>query len=311
MTEWLQAIDREYLGDYILGGGGSVKFAIGPAASVRRAFDELESMAIRREFVFIELGAAETNLNRSDHIFFDIAKHIDWEGLARNYIVSAFEKHGVSLAYYGNPIDFTAAAEPPGLDESVLRGYLRETLLQLYQDYAMCQEFRLAMIQLCRAEVAGLENSAEAVKRWLRGELKKVSEVKSAKLFQKIGRQNARLMLQSLAYWMRRNGAPGLVLTIDLARCLENVKKADRGPGYYYSSSALTEVYEMLRQLIDGSSSFEGMLIAIFAPAAFLSDEKRGVDRYQALKMRIFDDVRTHGRQNVLAPLVRLGEQAA
>jgi len=61
MTEWLQAIDREYLGDYVLAGGGSVKFAIGPPEGVRKAFDELESAAIRREFVFIELGAAETN----------------------------------------------------------------------------------------------------------------------------------------------------------------------------------------------------------------------------------------------------------
>ncbi len=309
MTEWLQAIDREYLGDYILAGGGSVKFGIGPPEGTREAFDELEAAAIRREFVFIELGAAETKLNRSDQVFFDIAKHIDWEGLARNYIVSAFEKRGVSIAYYGNPIDLTAAAEPPGLEESVLRGYLKEALLELYQDYAMSQEFRLAMMQLCRAEISSLENSAEAVKRWLRGELKRISEVKGAKLFQKIGRQNARLMLQSLAWWMRRNSVPGLVLTIDLARCLENVKKADRGPGYYYSPAALTEVYEMLRQLIDGSSSLEGMLIAVLAPAAFLSDEKRGVDRYQALKMRIFDDVRTHGSQNVLAPLVRLGER--
>ncbi len=309
MTEWLQAIDREYLGDYVLAGGGSVKFAIGPPESVREAFDELEAAAMRREFVFIELGAAETKLNRSDQVFFDIAKHIDWEGLARSYVISAFEKRGFSIANYGTPIDLTAAAQAAGLDESVLRGYLREAVLELYQDYAMSQEFRLAMIQLCRAEIAGLENSAEAVKRWLRGELKRISEVKTAKLFQKIGRQNARLMLQSLAYWMRRNGVPGLVLTIDLARCLENVKKADRGPGYYYSSSALTEVYEMLRQLIDGSSSLEGMLVAVLAPATFLSDERRGVDRYQALKMRIFDDIRTHGRQNVLAPLVRLGDE--
>jgi len=310
MTEWLQAIDREYLGDYILAGGGSVKFGIGPPGAAREAFDELESLALRRGFLFIELGAAQTKLNRADQIFFDVAKHIDWDGMARNYLAAAFEKHGLRLAESSHPFDLAAIAAAAGIDESVVRGYLKDALLHLYQDYAMCQEFRLAMMQFCRARIAGLEHSSPAVKSWLQGELRRVSEVKGAKLFQKIGRQNGRLMLQSLTYWLRRNGVPGLVLTVDLGRCLDNPRRADRGAGWYYSSGALTEVYEVLRQLIDGASNLPGTLIAVFAPGVFLSDEKRGVDRYQALKMRIFDDVRNRGRQNILAPLVRLGEEA-
>jgi hypothetical protein len=63
----------------------------------------------------------------------------------------------------------------------------------------------------------------------------------------------------------------------------------------------------MLRQLVDGSSELIATFAAVFAPPEFLSDEKRGVDRYQALKMRIFDDVRNRGMQNPLAPLFRLG----
>jgi P-loop Domain of unknown function (DUF2791) len=54
-----------------------------------------------------------------------------------------------------------------------------------------------------------------------------------------------------------------------------------------------------------------GTFVAVFAPPSLLSDEKRGVDRYQALKMRIFDDVRNRGMQNVLAPLIRLRPEAA
>jgi hypothetical protein len=307
MTEWLDAMDREYLGDYILAGGSCVKFAIGQPEVAHQTRDELESLALKRGFVFIELGAVETKLNRSDAIFFDIAKNIDWDRLTRAWVESAFKKHGLSLAGYDSPVDLATVAAANGLDETAVREYFRGALLNLYQDYAMCQEFRLAMVQLCRAQAAGVENSAVAVKSWLRGELRRLSEVKGAKLFQKIGRHNSRLMLQSLTYWLRRNGVPGLVLTIDIARCLENVRKVDRGPGWYYSPGSLTEVYEVLRQLIDGSSSLQGTMINVFAPTAFLSDEKRGVDRYQALKMRIFDDVQNRGRQNILAPLVRLG----
>jgi len=310
MTEWLQALDREYLGDFLPAGGGCVKFAIGADPAALEAFNELESLALGRGFVFIELGAADTKLNRSDQIFFDIAKNIDWDRLARAYVASALGKHGLAMEA-DSPADLGAIAAAGGFDEPAVRGFLKDALLHLYQDYAMCQEFRLAMVQLCRAQIAGLENFAEAVKNWLRGELRRISEVKGAKLFQKIGRNNARTMLQSLTFWLRRNGVPGLVLAVDIGRCMENVRTADRGEGFYYSSGALTETYEVLRQLIDSSSCLQGTLIAVFAPPAFLSDEKRGADRYQALKMRIFDDVRSRGRQNILAPLVRLGQENA
>jgi hypothetical protein len=161
---------------------------------------------------------------------------------------------------------------------------------------------------LCRAQIAGLESGAVPVVLWLRGELSRVSELKNAKIFSKIGRHNARLMLESLTHWLRRNGRPGLMIAIDVSRCLENPRRNERKEGLYYSAGALTETYEMLRQLIDSSSELSGTFIAIFAPPALLSDEKRGVDRYQALKMRIFDDVRNQGVPNLLAPLVRLDE---
>jgi hypothetical protein len=167
------------------------------------------------------------------------------------------------------------------------------------------------MLQLCRAQIVGLDHSAIPVVFWLKGELSRIAELKSAKIFQKIGRHNARLMLQSLTHWLRRNGQPGLVLTLDIARCLENPKRTERKEGFYYSPGALTEVYETLRQLIDGASELTGTFVAVFAPPPLLSDEKRGVDRYQALKMRIFDDVRNRGTQNLLAPLIRLGQGAA
>lgn len=284
MKEWLEALDREYLGDYILEGGGCVKFTVGDRDATRTVCEELEAIADLHGFRFVELGAAQTRLNRSDEVFFEIARTIDWDELARAWVQTALN----------------------GGESAGNREVLREALLGLYRDYAMCQEFRLAMVQLCKAQVAGLENCAGAVRSWLCGELRRVSEIKPAKIFQKVGRQNARAMLQSLAYWLRLNGEAGLVLTIDIARCIENPKRLDRLPGFYYSSAALNEVYEVLRQLIDCASSLPGVLIAVTAPPEFLSDEKRGIDRYQALRMRIFDDMLNRGRQNVLAPLIRL-----
>ena len=65
----------------------------------------------------------------------------------------------------------------------------------------------------------------------------------------------------------------------------------------------------MLRQFIDGCDEIQGMLLVVFTPSAFITNQKLGLNRYEALKLRIWDDVRDKTRQNPFAPLVRLSRQ--
>ena len=70
----------------------------------------------------------------------------------------------------------------------------------------MSQEFRIAMIQLCLAELepqtaqSGLRDS---IKEWLTGELSRISILKAEQIFQKVGRHNARHMFLSLTHWLK------------------------------------------------------------------------------------------------------------
>jgi hypothetical protein len=70
------------------------------------------------------------------------------------------------------------------------------------------------------------------------------------------------------------------------------------------------DAYEMLRQFIDSSDNIEGLLLVVVTPKTFLSDQRLGLNRYEALKLRIWDDVRDKFRQNPFAPMVRLTEQS-
>ena len=310
MNDWIEIAEREYLTDFIQAGGGSVKFLCGAPEALAEASDALDNLAEKHGYNSVGLDGASTKLQRIDHVFFEIARHVDWAGMAMLYVAEGFRAAGLTLVRTDAGFDLAAMAAENGVDETEIRAVLKKWLNALYNDYFMSQEFRLAMVQLCKAQVASLDHAAVPIVLWLRGELSRISEVKAAKIFQKIGRHNGRLMLQSLTYWLRRNGKQGLVLSFDISRCVENLKRADRTGGFYYTSGMLTEVYEMLRQLVDGSSELIATFGAVFAPPTFLSDEKRGVDRYQALKMRIFDDVRNRGMENPLSPLVRLGEAA-
>ncbi len=308
MSPWLDLVEREYLSDFTLAGGGCVRFLCGSPQEAATISAPLDELAESHGYIRVDLDAERTKLQRIDAVFFEVARQIDWAKLAHAYVGEGFRSQGwlVEPTVFG--FDVHQIAMDNQVDELEVRAALKAWLIALYDDFAMSHEFRLAMLQFCRAQVAGLDNCAPAVSQWLSGELRRLSEVKSAKVYQKVGRHNARLMLQSLTYWLRRNGQPGLVVTLDITRCVEVGKRAERKAGFYYSAAALTEVYEMLRQLIDSSSDMLGTFIVVFAPPAFLVDEKRGVDRYQALKMRIFDDARNRGTQNLLAPMVRLGE---
>ena len=112
-------------------------------------------------------------------------------------------------------------------------------------------------------------------------------------------------MLRSLCRWLRLCGRRGLCVTLDVRQLGKTGRAIETG--LRYSPAAVLDAFEVLRQLIDDIEHFAGLLLVVLADEALIGDDpKRSVDAYQALKMRIWDDVRPEGRDNPLAPLVRL-----
>jgi hypothetical protein len=76
---------------------------------------------------------------------------------------------------------------------------------------------------------------------------------------------------------------------------------------FYYSTSAVLDCYEVLRQFIDGTDESEYTFLTIMAQARFLDEgDRRSVHAYEALKLRIWDEVHDRVYINPLAPLVRI-----
>ncbi|NOT57127.1 MAG: DUF2791 family P-loop domain-containing protein, partial [Deltaproteobacteria bacterium] len=150
---------------------------------------------------------------------------------------------------------------------------------------------------------------ADVIKEWLRGGLQRLSEIKPALIFQKVARDNARYLLASLSHWAHLAGKKGLVLAIDISRCLmQRPRPKDlQDESRYYSLAMTLDTYELLRQCIDATDETEFCLTTVIAPPAFLHpDDRRGVYGYDALRMRIWDEVRDKQRVNPLSTLVRL-----
>jgi hypothetical protein len=318
VSDTVRFLDQEYLHGYIDQGGAAVKFAVAPDDRTGDAFIEgLTGIATAGGFSVVRIDAAETRVHLLDQVWFDVARQIDWDGLA-----GVAARAAVATAGYPVPggagLSLDRLAAHYGVDTRELRRDIdRELQVQVHRDYAMVAEFRTAMLRLCQAQLGSgqvSEPEHSAVIDWLRGDLRQISALRSALIFRRIGRHNARPLLDSLAHWLSVNGRSGLILVIDIRRLgFARRPTPDERHGHYYTKSALLDAYEVLRQLIDNTDELGHCLVAVVASPAFVTDANRGLDAYQALKLRIFDEVRDRNRDNPLASLLRLAawEEAA
>ena len=254
--EWLSVVRTEYLQDFIRSGGAAVKFVV-PADEMDavEVKNGLQKQAGETGFHFASIDASTTKIHFIERLFYDIARPIDWDGLAYRFLRHLLEGN-LELPDTREQFNLKNLALSNNYQESQMPAKINELLIpNLYKDYAMTQEFRRAMIKLCEAQLVPGEvtlNLSNAVKAWLRGELRLISALKPALIFQKISRHNARHLISSLSHWLKISGGGGLVLVLDISRYVqERPKEPDET--YYYSTTAVLDCYEVLRQFIDGT----------------------------------------------------------
>lgn len=313
--EWLDTIRGEYLHDFIKRGGAAVKFVV-PMENKdhTQLLNLLRKTSEEEKYLFTSVNAVSTKIHMIDKLFHEIARQIDWDDwdeLSRVFVKKLFLQNGYDLPTQREDFNLQNIAALNKREEIFLRNQVYSWIeKEIFHDFEMSQEFRIAMIRLCKDQLDTAGPSAflsNAVKEWLRGELRLISALKQAPIFQKIVRHNARHILFSLVHWLRVNGKSGLVLVLDISRYLISARSRDPADGFFYSIPAVLDAYEVLRQFIDGTDEMEGLLVIVLASKGFLNDDRRGLSCYDALKLRIWDEVRDKRRQNPLASLIRLG----
>lgn len=311
--KWLDTIRGEYLHNFIKRGGAAVKFVVSMEdIEHSQLLPVLRKISEEENYIFTSVDAVSTKIHLIDKLFHEIARQIDWDELSYVFVKKIFTQKGYELPIQQDDFNIQHIAELNKREEMFLRKDLQSWLeKEIFHDFEMSQEFRIAVMQLClnQLDTAGSSGLSNEVKEWLRGELRLISFLKKALIFQKIARHNARHILFSLAHWLRVNGKSGLVLVLDITRYLISTRSKKPDDGFFYSVPAVLDAYEVLRQFIDGTDEMEGLLVIVLAPKDFLQDDKRGLNRYDALKLRIIDEVKDRQRQNPLASLVRLSNR--
>lgn len=311
--EWLELIEREYLTDFIVAGGGAVKFVVGDAHQLEIVARVLDLLSERHGLAHVAIDAVTTRVHMIQDVFFAIAGALDWDAMAQCFVESLFGRMGYEWPRPGEAVPIQDVAERNRLDVTLLRRDFRQWLTaEVMQDTEMTQDFRMAMTQLClqRLEPEDAQlGITTPVLQWLRGELRRIGALKQTFITARISRHNARPMLRSLCRWLGLCGWQGLLAALDI-RQLGKVGAAV-GDGIRYSPGAVLDAFEVLRQIIDDSEHFGGLLLVVLADQSLIGDEtKRSLNAYLALKMRVWSDVRPEGRDNPLAPLVVLAAQS-
>lgn len=311
VDDYVAFLGTDYLHGYVDSGGAAVKFVV-PASDegAGRLSEALREQAEAR-FAVARVDAVTTKVHLIEQVFFAVSRQIDWDALADSTARRALAAAAYPVAD-GDDLAVEAVAAAHGVDPRELkRDVDRQLQLLVYRDYAMVQEFRIAMLRLCQARLrTGQVTEAEhaAVLDWLTGDLRQISVLKSALIFRRITRHNARHLLFSVAHWLSVNGRAGLVLELDIRRLGQARRPvAEERTGQYYTKAAVLDAYEVLRQLVDNTDELSHVCVVVVAGPDFLTDPIRGVDAYQALKLRIYDEVRDLHRDNPYSSLIRLG----
>jgi hypothetical protein len=311
LNDWLSILQSEYLASFVREGGGAVKVAVFPHEEALKACQqELDGLAKREAYVLAKVDARFTKAHMVERLFQKIAKQVDWDELAYRFVLRLLEENGHRIPANRREFSLRQVATLNERKEPMLRRDVQTWVEKTIEgDPGLCREFRMAMIRLCMAQLDAGDSDrvlATAVKEWLCGDLRLVSGVKKALIYQKVSRHNARYMLSSLTRWLRLTGQGGLILSLDISRYFSKKDALPTDGTLSFSSSATMDLFELLRQFIDSADNTEGLLMVVLAPQGFLTDARRGVDRYEALKLRVWDDIRPKHRQNPLASLVRI-----
>jgi hypothetical protein len=306
LAEWLSVVEREYLSAFVPAGGAAVKFAILDNGAVDTAAACLAQLGQAQNMLTVHVDAGRTRIHLAHELFFTIASALPWGSLLQHYLEELFNGHAYPWPRPGVMMPLADLAAAFAVAPNLLSRHLDQWLTAgLWDDRRLAQDFRAAMLWLClsRLEPDG-EDRAEPVMQWLRGEKVAPALLRTADISVRISRTNARPMLVSLCHFLRKAGAGGLFIVLDVRQL---ARTAPAESTLRYSPATVMDSYEVLREIIDDAEHLPGLFIAVLADEALATgDPRRALGQYAALQMRVWPDVRPGDRQNPVAPLVWL-----
>ena len=103
VSDWLGALRSEYLAGFVRDGGATVKVAVAPNPEVSASLTaRLVADARELGFVAATVDAGQCKVHLLHNLFNEIARQVDWEALAREFVRSQMLAAGLALPVDGS-----------------------------------------------------------------------------------------------------------------------------------------------------------------------------------------------------------------
>ena len=306
-------IDEKYLREYIPMGGSKIKFVTGrPGSGKTHLCRWLLDRAREEGYRTASFSAREVWLHDFRGVYLEILRQVDLEAVLRDCadrIISDLGYDPGAVPAGGRFMDLLAEK---GEGDALAKGEIRGALRSFFTRNPMLDSGFAACCALLTGDILGhpvLEPASRALLYdYLHGvQGVKLSQVRALGLSPTgITRYNARHLLRSLTETVHLSGRPGLLVWIDDMETL--LTRAADAP-IRYTRLRREDTYESIRQLIDDIDSMRYCLFLLSFDRSLMDDENLGMKSYQALWMRIQNEV-VSTRLNRFADIIDMDRYA-
>ncbi len=285
----------KYFANYLARGGSKIKFLTGRTGSGKTHFLELLAIEVEKMgFIPVSLSGREIWIHDFKEIYIAILHQVKLLDCLRLCSYEVIRQLGYQPETIPEGISFADFLSSQGSLDPLTKREIRKQLEKLFLANPLVDNnFALA----CAMLTGGIlghptleETSHKLLLLWLEGSQEvKLSSLRRLGLSpSKITKYNARHMLRSLVEVCCLAGYKGLLISIDN---LEVLLSADHAENIRYTRLKREDAYESIRELIDEIDTLKHTMFVFSFDRALMDDESKGLKSYQALWMRIQNEI--------------------
>ncbi|MCM1541140.1 MAG: ATP-binding protein [Blautia sp.] len=305
---------EKYLQEYIRNGGSKIKFVTGRQGSGKTHFLRLmKAIAETENYRTVQFSAKDIWVHDFKEIYVEIFQQCDimkcLEAVSRKLI----ENMGFDCGDIPEEMRFIDYLSQNGSGDALTKREIRYQLRKLFLDNPMMDNNFALACSMLTGSILGYpvleEQNRELLLAWLEGDRSvKLSQLRAMDFYpSRITKYNARHMLRSLAELVRMGGYSGLFITIDDMEILISRSSLEQ---VHYTKMKREDTYESIRQLIDDIDSMKHIMFVYAFDRELLDNENAGLKSYQALWMRIQNEI-VGERFNRFADMIDMDRLAA
>lgn len=305
---------KHYLEEYIREGGSKIKFVTGRPGSGKTHLLNYTAMTAREAgYVTAGFSARDIWIHDFKEIYTEVLRQSSILDCLRRCSLQIIRNLGFMPEEIPETMTFMDYLSQNDLGDAITRREIRLQLKSMFLENPLIDNNFALACSLLTGGILGhplLEDqNRQMLLSWLEGDKSlKLSSIRGLGLSPvRITKYNARHMLRSLAEVIRMAGHPGLFITVDNLEIL--LSRSSLVP-VHYTKLKREDTYESIRQLVDDIDSMKNIMFVFAFERELLDNDNAGLKSYQALWMRIQNEV-VGERFNRFTDIVDLDRLAA